>query len=567
MKAYRLSPRAARIAARISLAFAAALILAVASCATSSGSTLGRVIAAQGAGPQQNPPQKPTEQPNPNPPVAKKGLEVVSDPTSAEVWIDGSFRGLSPYIAEDISPGWHKVMLRKTGYYETSSWIDFESDYMLFQTTLVQMTGYLQLSVDPLGTAVSVGGRSVGAGLTQLPVGTYTAIARLFGYTEFRQSVTIEDKATTSLDISLAPAEFAISSLSVPKPAVNPENPGLLGVLEASFSVTGPGTGTVVIRDTGSNEVFSQALPEFTTWEQAFVWNVRDMAGQALADGPYTLLVVAQGPGSEQTVEKEIPIRIDRTLKVGPRSLWSGSAGLLYAPVAESLPGGDFQVGILAAGISQAATGQFLAPVLLGARIGLGGRLELDASGGVIASSSATSVGGTVAARWNLLAPKGTFGTSMAVQGKLSIWLTPDLNGAAVLPTDTFANFTGISVEVPFEVSLGAMNFMLSAGAAGSLWYPYLFNSAPSAVTWLYLRAGIMLETGPVMAGISASTRTEPLPGGIAFIATPVPYQAGAEIHWLVPGTRIVLSGIFAGEYEDNANYYFMGGAGLGFLY
>jgi hypothetical protein len=137
--------------------------------------------------------------------------------------------------------------------------------------------------------------------------------------------------------------------------------------------------------------------------------------------------------------------------------------------------------------------------------------------------------------------------------------------------TDTFANFTGISVEVPFELSLGPMNFMLSAGAAGSLWYPYRLSAGlvplQGPVAWLYLRAGVMLETGPVMAGISASTRTEPLPGGVAFLGTPVPFQAGAEVHWLIPGTRLLISAIFAGEYENNQNYYFMGGAGLGFLY
>ena len=209
----------------------------------------------------QNPPQKPTEQPNPNPPVAKQGLEVISDPTNAEVWIDGTFRGLSPYIAVDISTGWHKVVIRKTGFYESSNWVDFESDYMLHQTTLVQMMGYLQLSLSPQEATVSVGGRPVTPGLTQLPVGTYTVIARLFGYTDFQQSVTIEDKTTTSLDVALTPAEFAVNSLSVPKPAVNPDNPGLLGLLEASFSVTGPGSGSVIIRDQASTEVFAQALP------------------------------------------------------------------------------------------------------------------------------------------------------------------------------------------------------------------------------------------------------------------------------------------------------------------
>lgn len=155
----------------------------------------------------------------------------------------------------------------------------------------------------------------------------------------------------------------------------------------------------------------------------------------------------------------------------------------------------------------------------------------------------------------------------MAVQTKLSVWLTPLAGTAAVMATDTFANFTGISVEAPFELSLGLVNFLLSPGLTASLWYPYSQTSTASPVAWLSMRAGIMLETGPVMAGLSASTRTEPLPGGVAFLASPVPFEAGAEIHWLIPGTRLLLSGIMAGEYQDNNNYYFMGGAGLGFLY
>ena len=545
---------------------AGALVLGLASCATSRGATLGKVVAAQGGtGPQQNPPQTPTVQPNPNPPVAKQGLEVVSDPSNAEVWIDGTFRGLSPYIASDLSTGFHKVMLRKTGYYEVSSWVDFESDYMLFQTSLVQMTGYLQLSVNPPGTAVTVGGRPVSTGLTQLPVGTYTVSARLFGYTDYLEQLTIEDRSTASLDISLVPAEFAIRSLAAPRPAVNPENPGLLGVLEAGFSVTGPGSGTVSIRDSSSAEVFSQALPDFTTWDQTFTWNMRDASGHELPDGTYALVVTGHGADSEAMVESEIPVRIDRTLRVGPRSLWSGSAGLLYAPVTDSLPAGDFQAGLLGAGISGESL--FLAPILLGARVGLGNRLELDAMGGILASSAATSLGGSVAARWNLLSPRGPNGPSSAVQAKLSVWLTPGPAGTAVMGNDTFANFTGLSVEVPVEVTVGAVSFMLSAGVAGSLWYPYRDNTDPSPVGWLYLRGGVMLETGSVMAGLSASTRTEPLPGGIAFIASPVPFQAGAEIHWLIPGSRLVLSALFAGEYETGYSYYFMGGAGLGFLY
>jgi hypothetical protein len=113
---------------------------------------------------------------------------------------------------------------------------------------------------------------------------------------------------------------------------------------------------------------------------------------------------------------------------------------------------------------------------------------------------------------------------------------------------------------------------LLSFGVAGSLWYPYLFQSdgvTPQfgPVTWLYVRAGVLLDLGSVSAGISASTRTQQLPGGVAFLGSPIPFETGAEIHWLIPGTSLVVSGILAGEYQDSNNYYFMGGGGLGFLY
>ncbi len=248
-------------------------------------------------------------------------------------------------------------------------------------------------------------------------------------------------------------------------------------------------------------------------------------------------------------------------------SLWSGSAGLLYAPTTDVLPEGDYQLGILAAGIALSNPDVFQAPAQLGARVGLGSSLELDATVGAIASSAAFPVGASVALRWNMTSPHGDWGTSTALQGKLSAQLVPGVDTVSVLMTDTFADFTGLSVELPLQLQLGRLSLLLTPGVIGSLWYPYSSSTAASPVAWMYLRGGILLDLGSVSAGVSATTRTEPLPGGVAFLGTPVPFQAGAEVHWLVPGTSILVSGIVAGEYEDDSNYYFMGGGGLGFLY
>jgi hypothetical protein len=405
----------------------------------------------------------------------------------------------------------------------------------------------------------------------QLGVGTYTLTVRLFGYTDYTAAVTIQDSAISTVAVSLSAAPFAVTTFLVPKNVVNPENPGLLGTIDCHFSVTAPGSGELRVADSAGKIVYSSRLPDFTTWDQAFRWNVRDSAGSALPDGAYTLRLVTHGADSTEEQVRSAAFSVDRTLKIAPRSVWSGSAGLLYAPTAEVLPAGDFQVSMLGAGIALSDTDVFQAPVQLGTRIGLGSCFELDAAAGIIPSSLAMPLMASVAARWNMTSPHGDYGASSALQAKLAVQLTPGVSTVTPLMTDTFANFTGVSIELPLQLSLDRVSLLLTAGATGSLWYPYRVEAdgtaVQSAVAWLYLRAGALLDLGSVTAGISASTRTEPLPGGVAFLGSPVPFEVGAEVHWLIPGTRLVLSGIVAGEYEDGSNYYFMGGGGLGFLY
>ena len=218
----------------------------------------------------------------------------------------------------------------------------------------------------------------------------------------------------------------------------------------------------------------------------------------------------------------------------------------------KSFPPGDFQVGVLGAGLSDQVLGIEL-PLQLGVRIGAAPGFEIDASAGLIATSTVLPVTASVTARWGLLSPHGGVGTSAAVQVKIAGQVSTSQDSVGPLMTDTFANFSGVSVELPLQLTLGAVSGLLSFGATGSLWYPYLFQSdgvSPQfgPVVWLYVRAGILLDLGSVSAGISASTRTQQLPGGIAFLSSPIPYEVGAEVHWLIPGTRLMLSGILRGR-------------------
>jgi hypothetical protein len=545
------------------IAIAGAALLA-ASCATSRGSTLATVVGAQAA--EKRTPQKPVPKPT-KPPEDLKGIEVNSTPQGADVWIDGSRKGRTPVIVEDITPGWHRIIIRKDGYYEANDWVQYVAPAMVYDVDLQQIVGFLQVTAAPPGSEVTVGGDRIDQDITTVPIGDYTVRVRAFGYVTQEQTVTVLENALTTLSVALAPAPFAVTGFSLGKKAVNPANPGVLGTLEYDVSVTGPGSGSIRVVDAAGTESWSRDLPPFAAWDQHFSWDLRGADGTALADGTYTMTLSAAGADGENPVSRTTTFTVDRSLMIAYRAVWSGSSGLLYAPVAESLPSGDFQVDLAGAGV--AAGPLFEVPVLASARFGLGSGLEIDAMGGVIATTAVTPVMGSLAARWNLVSPRGAYGTGMAVQAKLSVAAVPE--AGTVLVTDTFANFTGLSVEVPFQVTLDHLDLLLSAGAAGSFWYPYRVDAGGSPsfgmVGWLYLRAGVMLDMGEFTAGISASTRTEPLPGGISLLSSPIPFEAGAEVHWLVPGTRLVLSALAAGEYQDSSNYYFMGGVGLGFLY
>jgi hypothetical protein len=529
----------------------------LASCVTSSGSTAGRVTVTEGSAPA---PEKPPAEV----PTSKQGLEVVSDPGRAEVWVDGDYKGLTPFIVTDIPQGWHRIIVRKAGYREVSTWLQYTSDYMLYQTSLVRITGFLRISVTPASSVVTVGGTEVSSGLQELPVGTYPVLVRAFGYADFSEMVTISDRTVTPLTVTLAPAVFGINGLFLPHARVNPDNPGVIGSVEAQFSVTGPGEGQLEVYDKSSSLVYRRALPGFTTWDQSVVWDLRDATGKALPDGDYRFVISAQGSDG-QIAQAEAGLIVDRTLKIAARTVWSGSSGLLYAPVAEVLPADEFQASFLGAAYSAGSV--FRAPFSLGVRLGIGSALEIDATGVIIPSSVAVPFGMDAAIRWNFLSPKeGEHGLEAALEAKASFQYSSSPSAGGILLTDTFTDFTGLHVALPLQLVFGPVSFLGTIGLTGSLWSPYGTSTA-SAMAWAYLRGGILLDFGSLTAGLSAAVRTQPLPGGFPAIGSAVPLQTGAEVHWLVPGTRILVSAIVAGEFDSASSYYFMGGGGLGFLY
>jgi hypothetical protein len=548
--------RASSLAALVAGLLASLAVGLLASCASTSGSATGPVTVTEGSAPEQ-------EKPPTQVPTTQLGLEIVSDPDRAEVWVDGNFEGLTPYIVTDITQGWHQLILRKVGYREVSTWIQYTSNYMMYQTSLVRITGFLQIDVSPPNAVVTVGTSVVSPGLQELPVGSYPVSVRAFGYTDFSENVTITEKIVTPFSVTLTPTPFAFGDFSLLRTRVDPDNPGVLGMIEARFTVTGPGTAKIEVYDSQETVVFTKTLPEFETWSQSFTWDVRNDSGRPLGDGSYRIMLSGQGKdgGSSQ---QEAKLTVDRTLKIAPRAVWSGSSGLLYVPVAEVLPPEEFQASALGAAYLQGATYQ--TPLSIGTRVGIGSRLEIDATGAIIPASAAIPFAVGAAIRWGFLAATGEYGIAVAVEAKASFQYDSSPTSGNVLLTDVFTDATGLHLALPVQLVLGPVNILGTIGLTTSLWAPY-GTTTPSALAWLYLRGGVLADLGSVTTGVSVALRTQPFSAGFLAAWSGFPLQLGVEAHWLVPQTRILVSGMAAGVFDSAESYAFMAGGGLGFLY
>lgn len=494
------------------------------------------------------------------------GLQIRSHPRGANVYLDNRYMGITPLFLDDVEPGRHKLTLKLEGYFSESRWIDYSGDSDSYYFELEEITGFLKVEAFPPEAEIKIDSLWLPASrLHELPVGSYYLRIRAFGYEETSRSVKIYMRKVTELSVALKKAAFALSDLQSSRTAFNPRNGGLLGTARIRFRVTSFGSGQARIIDPQGRVVLTRDLGRFGGWEQGFDWDGRGPDGAPLADGGYTVVVEAASEQDGRTLTAGLGLRIDSTIVLHYRSLWSGSAGLLYAPSAEVLPGGSVQVStlFLAHSSIDADGANVRVPVSLGLRFGIGeqNRFELDTSvGGIIGYHQDTFYlpwFASAAFKVSLLTPSDVFSLGSAAQAKLTY---------QNVYTDTLANFSGLSLGLPTSVHMGPVALLFSPEAIVS---PWTVSDDPDTTPetdiygWLYGRFGLLLDLTPLSLGASLSLRTLPFDEGFGL---DLPFQAALEAHWLIPRTQLFLSFSLAGVFDPPGSYYLLGGAGLGLL-
>lgn len=500
--------------------------------------------------------------------ASTSAFEIFCDIGGGELYIDkndlGSLpSGNIPYEGS-IAAGSHYFEAVFAGYRTLGFWLLLEQRTK-YTITLVpeRITGSLSIDVEPADASVSIDetalDASAGKGTFEVPVGPHKLRIWCFGYVEQSIDVTVTEKATYYVKLSLAKAPFSVTGLGFDRPVFNPRNAGAPGKTRLVFNASNYGSAIAEIRGQAGERgaegtlVATLEFPTIDTWDQSRTWNGRSADGTPLPDGIYSVALTAKpGPGvptrpdagQDGAVTLRTEVRIDSSLVIRSFGTASAVPGLLFMPDPLVQPAGTFATEASwfvpwgepqssAIGLSTAYSFSGVASIAAHAAIETGSSAECD-----LALSALVALFGD---RASLVCG------SVFIRGGYSSSPTPSMPGAG----------STVEASVPVSIRLGEFSFALSPGGFLN------FSSSPPAFLGL-ARTGLWLEGRSFKAGASGE-----LP--IAFSgAGPVvqwPARAALEGRLMLGSTPFVAACYLDAELQPETSPTFGIGLGLGLLF
>ncbi len=152
---------------------------------------------------------------NKNTPLAY--LSINSEPENAEIIIDGVSKGVNTPNLIKITPGKHKIMLKKKGYHTFEKEISLKNGDTLKLKIQLQkiIPGQIMINSIPQGAKIYVDGRNIyhkTPYILSLPPGTHTISLSLEGYEKFETVITVKENKTSTLQAKLKKTISAIKS-------------------------------------------------------------------------------------------------------------------------------------------------------------------------------------------------------------------------------------------------------------------------------------------------------------------------------------------------------------------
>lgn len=145
------------------------------------------------------------------PVIAPSSIYFQSDPGDAEIWVNGKLWGTTPFGNTsfgftDLQPGRYSVIIKKEGYIDyTETVILAENeirDVFAKLETGTTSTGWINITSDPTGAIIYIGGTSIGTSpmmLPGVPSGNYNITLKKEGYEDWNDTITVIAGQTTDV--------------------------------------------------------------------------------------------------------------------------------------------------------------------------------------------------------------------------------------------------------------------------------------------------------------------------------------------------------------------------------
>ena len=149
-------------------------------------------------------------------------IEISSNPSGANVYLDGTYKGITPITLNNVSTTdlFHIIRLTKSGYTNFTKLVTVSSGKTASVfATLTAQTGSISISSNPSGTNVYFDGTFRGITpliLKNIPVGSHTIKLTKTDYTNLSKTVTVSSGETTSVSLPLPVQTGSLSISSNP---------------------------------------------------------------------------------------------------------------------------------------------------------------------------------------------------------------------------------------------------------------------------------------------------------------------------------------------------------------
>lgn len=171
-------------------------------------------------------------------------ITFTSEPSGAYIELDGTIIGTTPHTATDISPGEHRIVITKNGYYNWRETIDMTGGgtrYISATLGSVAPENAIRIRSVPAGAAIYVNGIYQGETmengyfpLNDLRTGQHTILLRLGGFNDYQETVTLSEGETITVNADLDEGTGSTSST-----AATPTPSAATGRLAVSTSPPG----------------------------------------------------------------------------------------------------------------------------------------------------------------------------------------------------------------------------------------------------------------------------------------------------------------------------------------